>query len=111
MIRVVYRWNVDSHQADAFAAAWWEATRHIQRAWPAAQGSVLLRSRAEANVVIAVARWNSIEAWEASRQGASVVPAPVLERMLAAATGPASYEVFDEVADWAPAHATDPAAG
>lgn len=32
MLSVVYRWTVDRPQADAFAAAWREATRHIQQA-------------------------------------------------------------------------------
>jgi heme-degrading monooxygenase HmoA len=103
MIRVVYRWTVDPQQADAFAAAWWEATGYIQQTWPDARGSVLLKSQLEANVYLAVARWTSVEAWSASRQGESVVPAAVIERMKAAASGPASYEIFDEVLDWASA--------
>ena len=101
MIRVIYRWSVDPQQADAFVAAWWEATRCIQQAWPDARGSVLLQSRLEANVYLAVARWESIDAWQASRQAQAVVPASVIERMRAAASGPPSYEILDEVLDWA----------
>jgi heme-degrading monooxygenase HmoA len=100
MIRVVYRWSVDPQQADAFVAAWWEATRYIQQAWPDARGSVLLKSQVDANVYLAVARWNSVDAWALSRQSASVVPAAVIERMAAATAGPASYDIFDEVLDW-----------
>ena len=101
MIRVVYRWTVEPQQADTFVAAWREATRYIQQSWPDARGSVLLKSQHEANVFLAVARWTDTEAWAASRRGESVVPAAVIERMKAAASGPASYEIFDEVLDWA----------
>lgn len=105
MIRVVYRWTVDPQQVDAFVAAWWEATRYIQQAWPDAQGSVLLKSHLEANVYLAVARWKSKEAWTASREAESVVPAAVIERMIGAIAGPNSYEILDEVLDWKPAQA------
>jgi heme-degrading monooxygenase HmoA len=111
MIRVTYRWSVDPQQADAFVAAWWEATRCIQQAWPDARGSVLLRSQLDANVYLAVARWASLAAWQASRQAESVVPAAIVERMQAAATGPASYEIFDELFDWETAQAADTRSG
>ena len=108
MIRVVYRWTVHPGQAEAFVAAWWEATRHIQKAWPDARGSMLLKSEQDANVFLAMARWDSKEAWAASREAQSVVPAAVIERMRAATTGPASYEIFDEVLDWACSHTQAP---
>lgn len=100
MIRVVYRWTLDPQQADDFAAAWWEATRYIQEAMPGARGSTLLRSRSEPDVYLAVARWDSLEAWTASRAAAGVVPAGVIERMRAAMTGPASHDILDELHDW-----------
>lgn len=100
MIRVVYRWTVDRPQADAFVAAWWEATRYIQQAWPSAHGSVLLKSTLEPDVYLAVARWDSVAAWKASRDAAPVVPAAIVEAMDSAVTGPASYEILDEIRDW-----------
>jgi antibiotic biosynthesis monooxygenase (ABM) superfamily enzyme len=103
MIRVIYRWRVDPERAEEFAAAWREATRYVQQAWPDARGSVLLKSQSEADVYLAVARWESVESWRTSREAAGVVPSSVIERMQAAAGGPASYEIFDEVSDW-PAH-------
>ena len=102
VIRVVYRWTVDRPQAEAFVTAWREATRHIQQAWPAAHGSFLLKSTLEPDVYLAVARWDSVEAWQASRAAAPVVPAAVIDAMAKAANGPAIYEIFDEVHDWAP---------
>jgi len=111
MIRVVYRWTVDRTQADAFVAAWWEATRYIQQAWPSAHGSFLLKSTLEADVYVAVARWDSVDAWKTSREAAPVVPAAIIESMTTAATGPASYEIFDEIRDWPSAQADDPRAG
>ena len=100
MIRVIYRWSVDPGRAEDFAAAWWEVTRCIQQAWPDARGSVLLKSQLEADVYLAVARWTSIDAWRASREAEGVVPAALVERMRAAASAPASYDIFDEVLDW-----------
>lgn len=100
MIKVIYRWSVDPERAEDFVAAWWEATRYIQQAWPEARGSVLLKSQQEADVYLAVARWNSKDAWAASREAPAVVPAAVTDRMRAATTGPASYDIFDEVLDW-----------
>ncbi|THC44207.1 antibiotic biosynthesis monooxygenase [Massilia sp. Mn16-1_5] len=102
MIRVIYRWRVDPERAEEFAAAWREVTRHIQQACPDARGSVLLKSQLDAHVYLAVARWDSIDAWRDSREAEDLVPAPLVERMRAAAGGPASYEIFDELPDWAP---------
>lgn len=107
MIRVIYRWSVIPGQADAFAAAWWEATSYIQQAWPEARGTILLQSQFEANVYLGVARWTSLEAWQAHRQGPSVVPATVSARMVAATNGPASHEVCDEVREWVSTRAGD----
>ena len=101
MIRVVYRWTVDPSKAAAFAAAWQEATRFIQGAWPAAHGSFLLKSETEPNVYVAIARWNSVATWKASRDAAPVVPADIMAAMTSAA-GPASYEIFEEVFDHLP---------
>jgi quinol monooxygenase YgiN len=103
MIRVVYRWTVDPQQADDFVAAWWEVTHHVQHARPGALGSTLLRSHIDRDVYLAVARWESLEAWQASRVSDGLVPADLIDRMTAATTAPASYEILDEVSDWDPA--------
>ena len=107
MIRVIYRWSVAPGRAEDFVATWWEVTRCIQQAWPDARGSVLLKSQLDADAYLAVARWNSIEAWRASRQAEGVVPAPLVERMRAATSAPASYEILDEVLDWTPDQPAD----
>jgi heme-degrading monooxygenase HmoA len=108
MIRVVYRWTVERPRADAFVAAWWEATRYIQQGCPGAHGSFLLKSTLEADVYIAVARWDSLEAWQRGRDAAPVVPADIIEAMSSAVSG-SSYEIFDEILDWAAQGAGEPA--
>ncbi|MFL6707268.1 MAG: antibiotic biosynthesis monooxygenase family protein [Massilia sp.] len=100
MIRVVYRWTVDSAGADAFVTAWWEATRYIQQACPGARGSVLLKNATQPDVYIAMARWDSLDAWQASRDAVPVVPAEIMEAMRRAAGGPPSYEIFDGLREW-----------
>ncbi|QOL50406.1 antibiotic biosynthesis monooxygenase family protein [Massilia litorea] len=101
MIRVIYRWSVDPERGGEFAAAWREVTRCIQQGCPDARGSVVLKSQIDANVYLAVARWDGIDAWRDSREAEDIVPAPLVERMRAAAGGPAGYEIFDELPDWA----------
>jgi heme-degrading monooxygenase HmoA len=45
MIRVIYRWQVQAGQEDAFARAWSRGTRTIRATCKGAHGSVLLRSQ------------------------------------------------------------------
>src|SRR4051812_28852065 len=101
MIRVVYRWRVKLHLIDTFVEAWWEATRCIQQTSPGARGSVLLRSHSDPDVYIAVARWDSLAAWQANRErDPSVVPAEVTAAMKATMAAPTTVEIFDEIRDW-----------
>ncbi|VBY40160.1 Antibiotic biosynthesis monooxygenase [Burkholderia pseudomallei] len=101
MIRVIYRWTVHPEHADTFVESWWEATRYIQRMAPGARGSALLRSQSENDVYVAVARWDSLDAWRANQQGdPNVVPDANAEAMKASMATPTICEIFDELRDW-----------
>ena len=101
MIRVIYRWTVHPGQAEAFADAWWEATRLIQSSSRGALGSVLLRGQEGSDTLVAIARWESLAAWQASRQPEnSVVPDALGGAMRACVTAPATYEILEEMRDW-----------
>jgi hypothetical protein len=100
VIRVIYRWDVGPSKADAFIRAWREATRLIQANAPAARGSTLLRDVCRPDQFIAVARWDSLQAWEASRErNPGWVPPHVTASMQASASAPVKFEVFSEIAD------------
>lgn len=100
MIRVMYRWKLRPEHTDTFVVAWWEATHYIQTMAPGARGSMLLRSGTEMGVYVAVARWESLESWQAHRHAPSVVPEEITRTLLAAVTGPSTIEIFDEVREW-----------
>ncbi|MEO7494853.1 MAG: antibiotic biosynthesis monooxygenase family protein [Massilia sp.] len=101
MIRVIYRWTLHPEHMARFVAAWWDATELIQTSVPGARGSVLLRSQTDPHVVIAVARWDSLEAWQAGRQPVpDAAPDPNVVAMNASTSAATTYEIFDELLDW-----------
>ena len=74
MFRVLYRWRVASGSEDRWIAAWSKVTSSMRSAGIGAEGSVLLRSRDEALIYLAIAEWKSAEAWSAYRKSESVAP-------------------------------------
>ncbi|MDC0722908.1 antibiotic biosynthesis monooxygenase family protein [Nannocystis bainbridge] len=99
MIRVMYWWKVEPGQEDAFAAAWSQVTRWIREHKPGARGSLLLRSAEDPHEFVAIARWTSREAWEASPQldDAEMQVHRQTMRTTAERSRPAVF--FEEVAD------------
>ena len=65
MIRVIYRWRVDSVRRDDFASWWHEGTLRIRSTRPGALGSTLLAPTNDDAHFVAVARWHSNEDLEA----------------------------------------------
>ena len=64
MIRVVYRWQVEPKDFEAFGETWRATTNRIHETVPGALGSFMLRSFENEAEVITVARWESRQAWE-----------------------------------------------
>ena len=64
MIRVVYRWQVEPKDFEAFRETWRTTTNRIHETVPGALGSFMLRSFENEAEVITVARWESRQAWE-----------------------------------------------
>jgi heme-degrading monooxygenase HmoA len=99
MIRAIYRWHVQPGAEDTFIAAWNHGTRAIRARIRGAQGSVLIRNHSQPREFIAVARWDSLEDWQAfSIADLIELDAEAFKRMSAVSTL-VSTEVGEEVAD------------
>ena len=104
MIRVLYRWRVETSRRPAFATWWHDGTLRIRSAHPGALGSTLMAPSTDDAQMVAIARWRSRQDLEAfwAEPGGSPFEAAELQ----------SVEVFDELDDLTvggpPAHPEDP---
>ena len=99
MIRAIYRWQVQPGGEAIFVAAWRHGTRAIRARIRGAQGSVLLRNHQQPAEFIAIARWDSVEDWQAfSMADILAVDAEAFQRMAAVSTL-VSTEVGEELED------------
>lgn len=65
MIRVIYRWQVDPENFDAFKRIWTATTNRIHETVPGALGSFMLRACEDESEVVTVAKWDCLESWKA----------------------------------------------
>lgn len=63
MIRVIYEWQVQPENLEAFSEAWQQTTTLVREVYPGAHGSSLLKDSKDVNTVLTVARWNSEDDW------------------------------------------------
>lgn len=91
MIRVIYRWRVDTERRTDFATWWHEGTLRIRSSRPGALGSTLLEPTTDDAHLVAIARWRSREDLEAfwADPGGSGFSGAELE----------SVEIYEEVDD------------
>ena len=95
MIRVVYRWQVAPGDFDAFRETWRATTNRIHETVPGAQGSFMLRSTEDESEVLTIAKWDSLEAWQAfwgSQDPRQMQPMRTLGKRL-------SVTAFEEIED------------
>ncbi len=95
MARVVYRWRVAPNDFEAFRDAWRATTNRIHETVPGARGSFMLRSSDDEALVVTVAKWDSLAAWE-DFWGASNPPEMEVMRRLGERV---SVESFEEIED------------
>lgn len=101
MIRVMYWWKVTPGREEAFTAAWAGVTRWMRAHVPGARGSLLLRSGEDPHEFVAIARWVSRAAWEASRARTPEDPELLahVQVMKATAERARPHVFHDEMAD------------
>ena len=64
MVRVIYRWHVNSENFEQFKKTWTKTTNRIHETVAGAQGSFMLRSFENETEALTVARWDSLESWK-----------------------------------------------
>ena len=96
VVRVIYRWRVQEGGEGSFRAAWEKATSGIRESTDGARGSVLLQSREDSAVFVTIARWDTIEQWQAFWNNPSRTE---MQEMHALAER-LSAEAFDEIGDY-----------
>ena len=96
MIRVIYQWQVPPENIPAFQQAWKQTTTLIHQTVPGAMGSFLLQDHADPGKILTIARWDSIEQWQAFWKAEN--PEQMLRmRELGERVSVNSYEEFDDV--------------
>lgn len=65
VVRILYRWKVELENFEAFEKAWRRATNTIHETVPGALGSFMLRQTGNETEILTVAKWDSVESWEA----------------------------------------------
>ncbi len=65
VVRVIYRWRVQQDDEERFRAAWEKATTRIRESTDGARGSVLLHSHEDSAEFVTIARWDTVEQWQA----------------------------------------------
>jgi len=65
MVRVIYCWRVEEKNLEKFRNEWSIATNKIHETAPGALGSFMLQDAIDENQIITIAKWDSVESWEA----------------------------------------------
>lgn len=97
MIRIMSRWTLKPGHEQGFAQAWTQGAKIIRSTVKGPRGCLLLQSRQNPCAFVAIARWVSVEDWQAFRRGGP----PNLEsfRTAAAVSQLQAVEPLSEVRD------------
>jgi heme-degrading monooxygenase HmoA len=102
-VRAVYRWRVKPGRDDEFVSTWAQVTRWIRSNVKGARGSLLMRSRDNPDEYVALARWDSLEEWQAAREAAAAASAgPDPQAANAEFLSAEPLEVIEDLLDYGP---------
>jgi heme-degrading monooxygenase HmoA len=93
MIRVIYEWRVKAGDVPAFREAWKQTTTKIHRSVKGARGSFLLQEVGNSGKILTIARWDSLEDWQAFWNSENP-PEMLKMRSLAERTAVTAYDEF-----------------
>lgn len=96
MIRIIYEWQVEPDNIAAFRETWQHTTTTIHQSVTGARGSFLLQKLGEPGRILTIARWDSLEHWQAFWQSKN----PQAMQGLRALGTLISFTPFDEFADY-----------
>jgi len=96
MIRVIYRWRVEEKNFEEFRNIWDKTTNKIHENVDGALGSFMLRGCEEANEVLTIAKWDSLESWKSFFEGSN----PKQMQGMRELGERISVEVYNEVDDF-----------
>ncbi|MCP3871002.1 MAG: hypothetical protein GY703_23475 [Gammaproteobacteria bacterium] len=91
MIRMIYRWRVQTADQEEFKAAWGRATTRIRGTTSGARGSMLMQSHQDPTEFVTLARWDRAEDWQDPSRTEMRYMHKIAERL--------SADVFEEIED------------
>lgn len=65
MVRIIYKWRVIPANLNKFKEVWRKATSGIHKSVSGARGSVFLQDESDPSSILTIARWDSVEDWQA----------------------------------------------
>ena len=98
MIRVIYSYEVKAGQEQVFIEAWKRVTRTVRTTSNGARGSLLTRDARDKQQFVAIARWETVEAF-VKFNNAGMLGSEADKAMRATLEGGVAMQVVEELHD------------
>jgi len=96
MFRVVYTWQVEPEDFEAFRDEWRITTNRIHETIKGARGSFMIRSVDNPSEVVTIAKWDSLEEWQTFWGNSN----PEQMQTMKSLGKRVSVEAFEEIEDY-----------
>ena len=64
MVRILYKWHVETQHLEKFKEVWKVTTNHIHENVKGARGSFMLVNHTQPHEILTIARWDRLEDWK-----------------------------------------------